>query len=87
MTDATADGSQPYRVAGRVVNTLLSDQIARADSLNTTAGVFAGLGGVVTTLAGIVTGLDTKVVGKCGVALAGLSVVLAGENQSNWRAF
>jgi hypothetical protein len=77
MTNGAADGREPYRVAVRVVNTLLSDQIARSDSLNTTAGVFAGLGGVVTTLAGIVNGLDAKVVGKIGVALAGLSVVLA----------
>jgi hypothetical protein len=42
-----------------------------------TSTVFAGLGGVVTTLAGIVTGLDQKLVGKSGVALAGLSVVQA----------
>ncbi len=72
-----ADGNEPMRIAGRVVSTLLSEQIARADSLNTTAGVFAGLGGVVTTLAGIVAGLDAKADGKFGVSLAGLSVVLA----------
>ena len=71
------NGREPYRVAVRVFDTLLSDQIARSDSLNTTAGVFAGLGGVVTTLAGIVTGLDQKGFGKFGVAIAGLSVVLA----------
>jgi hypothetical protein len=71
------DDREPYRIAMRVFDTLLSDQIARADSVNTTAGVFAGLGGVATTLAGIVAGLDAKIVGKCGVALAGLSVVLA----------
>ncbi len=68
---------EPFRIAARVFDTLLSDQISRADSLNTTAGVFAGLGGVVTTLAGIVVGLDGKPVGKVGVCFAGLSVVLA----------
>ena len=68
---------EPFRIAARVFDTLLSDQISRADSLNTTAGVFAGLGGVVTTLAGIVTGLDAKFAGKAGLCLAGASVVLA----------
>jgi hypothetical protein len=77
ISRTATDGREPYRVAARVFDTLLSDQIARSDSLNTTAGVFAGLGGVVTTLAGIVSGLDLKIVGKCGVAMAGLSVVLA----------
>jgi len=67
----------PFQIAARVFGTLLSDQIARADSLNTTAGVFAGLGGVVTTLAGIVPGLDTKFAGRTGLCFAGVSVVLA----------
>jgi hypothetical protein len=70
-------GRESYRIAVGVVNSLLSDQIARADLLNGIAGVFAGLGGVVTTLAGIVIGLDEKIVGKCGESLAGLSVVFA----------
>jgi hypothetical protein len=72
-----SDGREPYRVAVRVFDTLLSDQISRSESLNTSAGVFAGLGGVVTTLAGIVSGLDQKAFGKFGVSMAGLSVVLA----------
>lgn len=50
---------------------------SRAESLNAAAGVFAGLGGVVTTLARIVTGLDVELVGRAGVSLAGVSVVLA----------
>jgi hypothetical protein len=79
MTDQPGDAPErePYRVAAKVFDTLLTDQISRADSLNATAGVFAGLGGVVTTLAGIVTGLDAEAVGKAGVSLAGASVVLA----------
>jgi hypothetical protein len=77
VISSATDGREPYRVAVRVFDTLLSDQIARSDSLNTTAGVFAGLGGVVTTLAGIVTGLVQKGFGQFGVAMAGLSVVLA----------
>jgi len=70
-------GRESYKIAVGVANSLLSNQIARADSLNAIAGVFAGLGGVVTTLAGIVIGLDEKIVGKCGESLAGLSVVFA----------
>ncbi len=79
MSDQAAGSvdREPFRIAAGVFDTLLSDQISRADSLNATAGVFAGLGGVVTTLAGIVVGLDAKPVGKVGVCLAGLSVVLA----------
>ena len=79
MSDQTASTTdrEPFRIAARVFDTLLSDQISRSDSLNATAGVFAGLGGVVTTLAGIVNGLDVKLVGKAGVSLAGATVVLA----------
>ena len=79
MSDQTVSTTdrEPFRIAARVFDTLLSDQISRSDSLNATAGVFAGLGGVVTTLAGIVNGLDVKLVGKAGVSLAGATVVLA----------
>ena len=68
---------EPFKIAARVFTTLLSDQESRANSLNATAGVFAGLGGVVTTLAGIVVGLDAQITGKLGVSFAGASVVLA----------
>lgn len=51
--------------------------MGRADSLNASAGVLAGLGGVVTTLAGTVTHLINRNVGRAGIAAAGLSVVLA----------
>ena len=71
------DGREAHRIATSVFDTLLSDQISRGDSLNATAGVLAGLSGVVTTLAGVVPNLTTRVVGKLGVTTAGLSVVFA----------
>jgi hypothetical protein len=65
-------------VAGqRVFTTLLQDQISRSDSLNGTAGVLAGLGGVVTTLAGVVPKPSHYKLGLAGISAAGLSVVLA----------
>lgn len=79
MDDARtgADGREAHRIATKVFDTLLLDQITRGDSLNASAGVLAGLGGVVTTLAGVVPHLTTKNLGRLGVAGAGLSVVLA----------
>jgi hypothetical protein len=66
-----------YRIAQQVFSTLLSDQIARAESLNATAGVLAGLGGVVTTLASVVPHLLHRSLGLAGISVAGCSVVLA----------
>jgi hypothetical protein len=68
---------EKYRIAQDVFSTLLEDQISRSDSLNSTAGVLAGLGGVVTTLAAVVPNLTQRNVGLAGIALAALSVVLA----------
>jgi hypothetical protein len=73
--ETAGDDRRQYEIAAKVFDTLLADQIGRSDSLNASAGVFAGLGGVVVTLAGIVPGLVERFLGKAGIAAAGLSVI------------
>jgi hypothetical protein len=86
MTNSPApDDRRRYDIACKVFTTLLDDQIARSDSLNSVAGVLAGLGGVVTTLAGIVTHLTQPQVGLAGIAAAGASVTLAVMGLMWWR--
>jgi hypothetical protein len=77
-----------YRIAQQVFSTLLSDQISRAESLNATAGVLAGLGGVITTLASVVPHLLHRNLGLAGISVAGCSVVLAvvGRAESPWNS-
>jgi hypothetical protein len=78
MSDApNQDSRGQHAIAREVFTTLLEDQMARSDSLNATAGVLVGLGGVITTLAAIVPDLSERNLGRAGIGLAGLSVVIA----------
>jgi hypothetical protein len=78
MSDESKNAErEKFRIAQEVFSTLLEDQISRSDSLNSTAGVLAGLGGVVTTLAAVVPHLTQRNIGLAGIAAAALSVVLA----------
>lgn len=67
----------PQELAEETVNTVLTDQIARGESLHSGAGILGGLAGVITTLAGMSSTLPHRFLGQVGLIAAGTSAVLA----------
>jgi hypothetical protein len=66
-----------WEIARDTVDTTLSDQIARGESLHAGAGILAGLAGVIVTLGGISSVLPHRALGQIGLIAAGVSAVFA----------
>lgn len=76
-TQPTGSPRRQFAIAKEVFTTLLADQVAQSESLNSVAGALAGLAGVTTTLAGLLPSLTRHDLGRAGMAAAGLTVGLA----------
>lgn len=64
-------------LAAGVLSTTLGDQVGHSDSLNSVAGVLAGLAGVIATLAGMSTLATHHDLGLAGLAAAAGSGVVS----------